>query len=212
VSLLDVAMHLQAAPFTEYLETGSIPQRSGNAAPMTAPADLMRTKDGYLVLSAYLDGHWRALCHRIERPDLIENELYATQVARLAHRAELLAILEDALSARTTTEWLSLLEQDGLLVGVVKDYADVVATPQVTANEAIIEVGMSGGGTFRTIRLPARYTSWQPVAPSPPPNVGEHGGEVLSGLGYSEAEIQDLVAAGAVVAGDRDAPQKTEGQ
>jgi crotonobetainyl-CoA:carnitine CoA-transferase CaiB-like acyl-CoA transferase len=197
VSLLEVALHLQAAPLTEYLATGVVPARAGNAAPMTAPADLMRTGDGFLVLSAYLDDHWRRFCRRLGRPDLIDDERYATKVARLANRQELLETIEETLATRTTREWVEAFEQDGLLVGTVKDYAEIEQAPQVAANGSILELPRGDGTTFRTIRAPARFRGWQPSPPLPPPEIGQHTREVLAELGYPEREVEELLAGGA---------------
>jgi crotonobetainyl-CoA:carnitine CoA-transferase CaiB-like acyl-CoA transferase len=198
VSLLEVALHLQAQPFTEYLATGTVPERNGNSAPMTAPADMARTSDGHIVISAYLDDHWQILCRELGRQELADDPRFATKVARVAHREELLATLEETLMTRTRAEWLAVLQGAGLVVGVVKSYAEIEASPQVEANGSIIELDTEDGSVVRTVRLPFRFGEWQPSRSTPPPEIGQHSVEVLGELGYAGEEIDQLVADGTV--------------
>ena len=199
VSLVDVALHLQAAPMTEYLATGSLPSRCGNAAPMTAPADLFRTADGHLVISAYLDRHWRLLCESLGRPDLPADPRFATKVDRVRNRDALVSEMEATLRADTSRGWMARLQGAGLAVGMVKTYADIEADPQVEAMGTLVEVGEEDA--FRTVRLPAQFGSWAPQHRVRAPAVGEHTDAVLREVGYSDAEIAALAGTGATVPG-----------
>jgi crotonobetainyl-CoA:carnitine CoA-transferase CaiB-like acyl-CoA transferase len=198
VSLLEVALHLQAQPLTEFLATGVVPIRRGNAAPMTAPADMARTADGHIVISAYLDDHWRLLCVSLERADLLEDERFVSKVTRVANRDALLVSLEETLTTRSSQEWLGILQDVGLIVGVVKTYADIVESPQVQANGSVIELEGADGAVVRTVRLPFRFESWEPRRDQPPPSVGQHSAEILRELGYEQAQIDELLTEGAV--------------
>jgi crotonobetainyl-CoA:carnitine CoA-transferase CaiB-like acyl-CoA transferase len=195
VSLVDVALHLQSAPMTEYLATGTPPPRSGNAAPMTAPADLFRTADGHLVISAYLDRHWRLLCESLGRSDLPDDPRFVTKVDRVRHRDELVQELESTLRSDTSRGWMARLQGAGLAVGMVKSYADIDNDPQVQAMGTVISVGETR--PFRTVRLPAQFASWSPEHRLPPPDVGQHTDEVLREIGFGDADIARLAASGA---------------
>lgn len=200
VSLLDVAMHLQAGPLAEYLETGHVPQRVGNAAPTSAPADLLRVKDGYIVVSAYLEGHWLALCETLGCPELIEDSRFRTVEARLVNRAELCSQLERALATDTAEVWLSRLSAEKIVAGVVKDYAQVAASVEaregtVIGDDEVVPRVPTIGSPFSLSDLDKRP---QQSAPTP----GEHTLEILTGCGYSAEEI-DLLETDQVISGAR---------
>ncbi|MGE0859673.1 MAG: CaiB/BaiF CoA transferase family protein [Gammaproteobacteria bacterium] len=145
VSLYDTALHLQSGPLVEYLMTGQQVPRSGNSAPLSAPADLLRCGEGALVISAYLPAHWLRFIGLIGAPELAHDPRFAEVSGRLAHRAALIAELEARLATRSAAAWQALLEPAGLLVGQVRDYAQVVDSPYTTAAASIAPAGEAFG-------------------------------------------------------------------
>jgi len=152
VSLYDVALHLQTGPLTEYLMTGQQSPRSGNSAPLTAPADLLRCREGNIIVSAYLDHHWTTFAHIIGAPELLTDPRFGSGVERAAHRAELVDIIEKHLATHDVHTWVSRLEDAGILVAEVKDYAGVVADPLAAETRLLRAVG-DGYGVASPIRL-----------------------------------------------------------
>lgn len=192
VSLLDVALHLQSVPLTEFLASGVVPTRCGNAAPMTAPADLLRTADGHIVISAYIERHWRALCAILDRHDLVTDHRFCTVAARVENRSALIQELEAALRHRSSAEWLTDLESAGVVAGAVRTYDEVVEREAQRRDSAVIPVGDRLG-----LRLPVRYQDWDPAASTTPPRLGEHTGLVLSTIvGLTPEEAEAFLAAG----------------
>lgn len=196
-SLYDVALHLQLGPFGEYLQTGVTPGRSGNSAPTTAPADMFRASDGYLVISAYLPHHWTALCQALGRDDLLEDERFADQMHRVRNRAELLPELEAVLSTQPRDHWVRELQGVGLVVGAVKSYDQVENSTQFESSDLALDVGDSSDRGYRTLRSPYTMAGGSAPAATPAPDVGEHTQEILAELGYSTGDIQALLEAGA---------------
>ena len=94
LSLYDVALHLQTGPLTEYLMTGVQTPRAGNSAPLSAPADLLRCANGEIIVSAYLDPHWRAFTAAIGAPELADDPRFGDGADRARHRAELVDLIE----------------------------------------------------------------------------------------------------------------------
>jgi crotonobetainyl-CoA:carnitine CoA-transferase CaiB-like acyl-CoA transferase len=141
LSLYDVALHLQTGPLTEYLMTGRQTMRAGNSAPLTAPADLLHCADGDIIVSAYLEPHWRAFAAAIGAPELVDDPRFRSGVERAQHRAELVELIEKALAAGTVAEWVARLQDVGVLVAEVKDYAAVVADPLAAESGLLRGVG-----------------------------------------------------------------------
>ncbi|MDT7578268.1 MAG: hypothetical protein QOH17_4601 [Pseudonocardiales bacterium] len=145
LSLYDVALHLQTGPLTEYLMTGRQTMRAGNSAPLTAPADLLHCADGDIIISAYLEPHWRAFAATIGAPELVDDPRFGSGVERAQHRAELVELIEEALAAGTVAEWVARLQDVGVLVAEVKDYAAVIADPLAAESGLLRGVGADHG-------------------------------------------------------------------
>lgn len=152
VSLYDVALHLQTGPLVEYLMTGVQSERSGNSAPLSAPADSFRCADGEVVISAYIDAHWQSFIALIEAPELLEDPRFLTGALRVINRVALTAAIEQKLAARGAAEWVSLLQAHGLLAGLVKDYA-AVTRDKLTQEVGAIQSTADGFGVRNPIVL-----------------------------------------------------------
>lgn len=197
-SLLSVAIALQAQIWAEYGCSNQLPQRVGNAQPLVAPAaDLIEVKDGYIVLSAYMEDHWKRLCAAIGQPELASDVRFATSNQRVQHRPELIAILHAALGALPGEEVRARLESFGVVVGVVRDYAQVQASADVRACGIFKPVLDGVGGEVQVPGLPFGIadTVQQPGL-AQVPALGEHGHEILLQAGYDEAQCQALTEKG----------------
>jgi crotonobetainyl-CoA:carnitine CoA-transferase CaiB-like acyl-CoA transferase len=145
VSLYDVALHLQSGPLVEYLMTGMQVPRSGNSAPLSAPADLLRCGEGAIVISAYLPRHWLSFLEVLDAAALASDPRFVSVADRIAHRVELIAELEHRLAADSAAAWEAKFGAAGLLVGQVKDYAAVTRSPTTLEAHSITTVGDAFG-------------------------------------------------------------------
>jgi len=199
-SLLAVAIAMQAQIWAEYQCTGQQPPRFGNAQPLVAPAaDLIVVQDGHIVISAYLDDHWRRLCKAIGQPELATAAPFASNNERVRNRAALMEILGKALGGYTGEQARALLEQHGVVVGVVRSYAQVLASADVQASQVFQTVDDGQGGEVRLPGLPFSFAEAPGERPVPAvPRLGQHTGEVLAQAGYSAGDIARLQADGIV--------------
>lgn len=190
LNLLDIALYMQAVPFTEYLMTGEEPVRSGNKAPLGSPAELFYTADGALIISAYFQSQWPELCNLLDLPDLIKDSRFNTNSKRIENRPELHPILQEKFLTANSAEWKSRLASTRIIFGDVLKYSQVVEQEQVVHNEAIIEVD-SEVGQLKSVGAPFRVSGTEQQRLSVA-NLGQHGDDILGELGFSESEVNRL--------------------
>jgi crotonobetainyl-CoA:carnitine CoA-transferase CaiB-like acyl-CoA transferase len=201
VSMFEVGMHLASLQWAEYFTSGVEPRRNGNSYPTAAPSsELLKTADGEIVLSAYAPPHWRSLCATLGRLDLIDDPRFATNDARVAHRAEMLSELGKEVSGRSTTELLKTLADAGIVAGAVNSFSRVRSSKEVE-DLGLIRTVDDPSGPYETVRTPIRLLKGgEQVVDDlqPPPALGEHGDAILAELGYDSAAIQGLHEGGVV--------------
>jgi crotonobetainyl-CoA:carnitine CoA-transferase CaiB-like acyl-CoA transferase len=199
LSLLETALHLQAATWCDYLGGGPEPGRIGDGQPHNAPAaEVIATRDGHIVLSAYAEDHWKRFCRAIGRDELAGDARFCSNELRVAHRAALREVLGECLSAFTSEECIDLLTRHQIVCGAVRRYGDVLASPDFLASGMLVQASGPGGGHYRALGLPYRMGAASRAAPAAAPSCGADGAGVLAEAGYSPAEIESLQADGVV--------------
>lgn len=199
VSLLETALHLQAATWCEYLGGGPEPTRMGHGQPHNAPAaELVATRDGHVVVSAYAEDHWRRFCRAVGREALADDPRFASNALRVRHRADLREVLHQCLSGYTSEECVRLLGENQIVVGAVRRYRDVLASADFTASGILVEAASARGESYQALGLPYRLGDAPRAAPPAAPACGADGPRVLADAGYSEQEISALRESGVV--------------
>jgi crotonobetainyl-CoA:carnitine CoA-transferase CaiB-like acyl-CoA transferase len=195
VPLLDSALAGLVNVAQGALVTGEEPGRYGNAHPSIVPYQDLATADGPVVVAAPNDGLFRALCREIGAPELADDERFATNADRVRNRDALIPLLEDRLASAGADEWVERLGAAGVPVGKIRTIPDALATAAAAGRAATVSVDHPLVGPLDLIGPPARGRLRPATAP---PLLGEHTREVLSELGRSEDEIDELAASGAV--------------
>ncbi|MBP6406643.1 MAG: CoA transferase [Ramlibacter sp.] len=198
ISLLEVALSLQAPNWSDYLVRGVQPTRSGDGQPMAAPAaDIFHTRDGMVVVSAYVQAHWVRLCETIGAPQLAADPRFATNELRVANRPAMKAAVGACLARLGTRECVDLLTRHNIVVGVVRSYADALDSDDFRASTMVIDALPAGGQPgYRSFGLPYELCG-TPRRPSlAAPAHGAHTAQVLCETGFSPAEVDALVDAG----------------
>ena len=156
ISLLEVALNLQLPNWSDYLARGVEPTRSGDGQPLSAPAaDIFRTRDGMVVVSAYVQAHWVRLCEAIGCPALATDPRFLTNELRVANRPAMKEVVSERLSRHGTCECVDLLTRNNIVVGVVRSYSDALAGEDFRASSMIIEAAPNGDVPgYRSFGLP----------------------------------------------------------
>jgi crotonobetainyl-CoA:carnitine CoA-transferase CaiB-like acyl-CoA transferase len=206
VSLLDSLLSFQVVPLSMFLASGQSPARLGSAAPYAAPNEAFPTSDGHVMVAAYTQKRWPALCAALGQPDLADDPRFDTNDNRVRGRPELRAILEPLFATRTTAEWIERLDAVDVLCGPLLGYQELVAEDHVTASGSIVTFDHRATGEVRAPVLPGRFSDTKvgPTGPAPP-LAGEHSTEILTECGFEDHEVAELVDSGVVrsSSGDR---------
>ena len=192
-SLLEVALHLQAPAWSEYAATGKEPTRQGSGQTTAAPAaELIQTRDGWVVLSAYTQDHWARLCRTIEHPDLINDPRFATNSARVSYKAALLVELTAALGSLSTEECIALLTRNQIVTAAVRSYSQVRKSADVGASCMFVQKREEN--SFEAPRL--YQLSRKGKLTDGIPSVDQHTASILRELGFAEREVAAMLDAG----------------
>jgi crotonobetainyl-CoA:carnitine CoA-transferase CaiB-like acyl-CoA transferase len=199
VSLLESLLAVLHPHSSNYLNAGVVPTPHGNSYPMIAPYDLLQTADRPVFLPGGNDGQVRRLAEVIGRPEVASDPRFKTNRDRVAHRRELLDILEPEFKKWSSMELCRRLWDAGVPVGPVNSLDEVYADPQVLQREMLQSIPHPGlaSGEVRLPGFPVKLSATPAAARRHPPRLGEHTEEVLAELGYSCAQIDALNASGA---------------
>jgi crotonobetainyl-CoA:carnitine CoA-transferase CaiB-like acyl-CoA transferase len=199
LALLDVQVATLANQATNFLVSGSSPERLGNAHPNIVPYQALATSDGHIILAVGNDGQFARFCAVAGCPELSADERFKTNADRVGNRGELIPKIKEILKQRTRAEWIAALEQAGVPCGPINTIAEVFANPQVQSRDMRIDVPHSGSGLIPLVGSPMKF-SRQPLNDrQPPPLLGEHNEEVLTGrLGLDEDDWVRLRAAAVI--------------
>ena len=190
VNLFDLALSNVSYPATWYLNTGYVQGREPRSGhPSLTPCAQFKTKDGWVFIMCNKEKFWPALCDAIGHPEWGADPKYATFKERLERRAEIQDMLDDALSARTTAEWLDAFAGT-VPAAPILDVAQAMDNPFVTDNGKIQTLRHQDGSEFRVLDAP--FDAGEPTPTRPGPELGEDTDALLTELGYDAPKIAAL--------------------
>ncbi|WP_260673900.1 CaiB/BaiF CoA transferase family protein [Comamonas aquatica] len=201
MALLDVGMAVLANQAAGFLATGQAPGRAGNIHPSLAPYQDFPSRDGNVLLAIGNDGQFARFCEACGHPDWALDARFATNTARVQHRAELLERLLPVMRTRTTAEWIALLEDKAVPCGPINTVAQAFDDPQVRHRGIARTLPRQAGdgiAQVATVANPMRLSATPVSYRRAPPSLGQHTQEVLHELGLSEERIRALHAARAI--------------
>jgi glutaryl-CoA transferase len=199
LALLDVQVAGLANQAESFLASGRAPGRLGNAHPSIVPYQAFAALDGHVVIAVGNDGQFARLCEVAGVPELARDPRFATNAARVEHRAELVAALRPILAARASAEWIAALEAAGVPCGPINDLAQVFDDPQIRHRGLRVEAPHPVAGTVPMVASPIRLSATPIRHDVPPPTLGQHTREVLTGLlGMGEEEVVTLREKGVI--------------
>ena len=206
LSLLDCLVSLHTYVSQYYWLGGERPRPAGSGHMSVVPYGAYRTADGWLTVAIFVEKFWQGLCNAIDRPELGADERYDAAAGRLERREEVDGLLAAAFPARSTAEWMALLERTGVPAAPVLGIDEVLEHEQILARGMVVEVPHpAGGAAIRMLGNPVRQPQADEVSFAAAPLLGQQTAEILGGLlGLDPAELERLEAAGTIrTAADR---------
>jgi crotonobetainyl-CoA:carnitine CoA-transferase CaiB-like acyl-CoA transferase len=189
-----------AWPSAIYFATGVSPGPLGSAHPISAPYQAIQTADGWVNIGAANQANWLRLTEVIGMPELASDSRFVDNATRMKNLPALIEILTRGFRERLTSEWLERLETAGVPAGPVLSLGEALNNPQVQARRMVVEVNHSRVGRTRALGTPVKFSKTPTQIRRAAPVLGEHTREILGEFGYGEAEINQLVTDGDIIA------------
>jgi crotonobetainyl-CoA:carnitine CoA-transferase CaiB-like acyl-CoA transferase len=209
-SMLDGMVGMLMYMATRVFMTGEDSPKIGTGHYGIVPYGAYPARDGHLVIANIGEMFWPKICAAIGRPDLAQDARYDTNSKRVARRAEVDALLKEALAERTVAEWDAILERHDVPHAPILEVSEVLAHPQVRARGMVAEYEHPRLGRFPALGRAIRFPEHADVPIKAPPLLGEDDERVLGGLlGYSPERIAELRRAGVIGGASGEGPATT---
>ncbi len=208
MALLDTQVAMLANLGSNYLVSGKVPGRAGNAHQNIVPYQVFEvqppagsapgTRD-HLILAVGNDGQFVKFCAVAGRPDIAQDPRYALNADRVRHRAELVPLLETIMKTRPKAEWLSALEAAKVPCGAINTLGEVFADPQVQERDMVSNWVHPVKSDLKLVSSPIKLSRTPVRRDLPPPMLGQHTQEVLAEvLGWSAEQLGPLRGKGVI--------------
>jgi crotonobetainyl-CoA:carnitine CoA-transferase CaiB-like acyl-CoA transferase len=180
MALFDTMVSVLANQALNYLVSGDIPHRLGNAHPNIVPYQTFPVADGYIMLAVGNDNQFQRLCSILGLQSVATDPRFLTNAARVENREELITLLTNALSKWTRSDILRETESAGIPAGPINTVSDAFADPQIVHRGLQLQLQAPGylGGALPSVRTPIVFSHSALATGRPAPRLGEHTAEI----------------------------------
>jgi crotonobetainyl-CoA:carnitine CoA-transferase CaiB-like acyl-CoA transferase len=199
LSLLESQSAWLAILASAYLNVGKAPQRLGNVHPNIVPYQVFRAKDKYIIVAVGTQRLWVRFCEVLGIADTVmDDPRFATNADRLAHREELVELLQNILSQKEGDHWLEAFRAAQIPSGPINSVPETMAHPQLLERGFIVELEHPLAGLVKSLGNPIHFSGTPVSYRRPPPTLGEHNAAILGELGFTPEEISMFAKQGII--------------
>jgi crotonobetainyl-CoA:carnitine CoA-transferase CaiB-like acyl-CoA transferase len=165
----------------------------GQPRALNVPGGSYQTRDGWIMVTMVTEPQYQRLCQVVGRSDLAQNPRYDSFAKRADHADTLVTTFQAALETDTTAIWLDKLKAADVIAERILNFGDWRLDPHVLATGAVVAVETEDIGVVHVSRTPGSFAKTDnALAPAPTP--GEHSRAVLVEAGFTDNEIESLIA------------------
>ena len=184
-----------------FLAGGADPGLIGNDHPVASPYSAFKTADGMINISVASEPVWQRLAQTLGHPEWVDDERFKTNADRVSNRPAINALVNEALIAGTTDEWMERLNEAGVACGPIWSIGQSLQSDVVAELGIIQQVQLDLAGSIPLIGPAIEMSQTPPIIRRPPPLLGQHTSEILAELGFSADDVERLSNEGAVTVG-----------
>ena len=199
-SLMEAALQQTYWHAAIHFATGESPGPTGSAHILTAPYQAFPAKDGWINIGGANQANWERIAEVLGHPEWRDDARFRTNSERMANLPALTTLMSAALATRTKAEWIDAFDAAGVPAGPVNSIGEALSHPQTLARGMIVDLVHPQAGPTKALGCPVHFSATPTSVTRPAPMLGEHTREVLAQAGYSDTEIDALVAEGVVEA------------
>ena len=193
ISMMDAQVAWLTYQAATYFANEEPPKRLGAAHPTLVPYQAFMCEDGkYINVAVGSERIWDRFCQGMKMPEMKDNPEYATNGDRVRNRGEIVPTLQKIFLTRPVNDWVQDLQEFNVPCGPINDLADVFSDPQLLHRKMFVEMTHPTLGSIKQTGLPIKFSVTPGALDRHPPLLGEHNGELLKELGYSQNDIQRL--------------------
>jgi formyl-CoA transferase len=193
MALFDTQLAVMANQASNALVSGKDPPRQGNTHPNIVPYQPFDAADQPIIIAVGNDGQFGRLAEMCGQPEWARDERFTSNGARVAHRAELVALIAAKIARRPAVEWLAELDRAGIPAGPINRLSQALADVQAEHRGMVRSIaGVPQVGS------PVRLDGTRADSDLPPPRLGEHTAELLESVGVDAAAVERLKIAGVI--------------
>ena len=184
LSLVDAQMAWLINEGCNYLTSGEVPERRGNAHPNIVPYDAFATSDGHVLVAVGNDAQFARFCDAIGAPELGTDARYITNLGRIQNRDTLIPALRPIIATLTKDDMLAKLRAVKVPVGPIQNVAEALGSDQAVARGTVIQIPRAdvADGHIRLLANPLKFSATPVRYDLPPPRFGQDTQAVLDTL------------------------------